>query len=159
MKLTNWLPRPLQRFVRERMTIYVYTYGFRPSAVVEEQALKFRISGRELTVKADYRTALYDMITEVVDYDAYQLQQIQWDSHREPHIIDIGANVGVTALVFSQIPTRVTAHVTTFQAQRRFQREATPALNAGASRPAPLRDPCPLPRFERRSQQNPLAAP
>ena len=105
MKLTNWLPRPLQRFVRERMTIYVYTYGFRPSAVVEEQALKFRISGRELTVKADYRTALYDMITEVVDYDAYQLQQIQWDSHREPHIIDIGANVGVTALVFSQIPT------------------------------------------------------
>src|SRR6266851_1990624 len=54
---------------------------------------------------------------------------------------------------------RVTAHVTTFQAQRRFQREVTPALNAEASRPAPLRDPCPLPRFERRSQQNPLAAP
>ena len=50
---------------------------------------------------------------------------------------------------------RVTAHVTTFQAQRRFQREVSPALNAGASRPAPLRDPCPLPRFERRSQQSP----
>jgi len=47
----------------------------------------------------------------VVDYDAYQLQQIQWDSHREPHIIDIGANVGVTALVFSQIPrARVTCY-------------------------------------------------
>jgi FkbM family methyltransferase len=104
MKLTTWFPKPLQKFVRERMTVYVYTYGFRPSAVVEEQALKFRIAGRELTAKADHRTALYDMIAEVVDYDAYQLKLIPWIANGERHIIDIGANVGVTALVFSQIP-------------------------------------------------------
>jgi FkbM family methyltransferase len=104
MRLTKWLPKPLQKFIRERMTIYVYTYGFRPSSIVEEQVFKFRVSGRELTVRADYRTALYDMIAEVVDYDAYQLRQIQWNSNGERHILDIGANVGVTALVFSQIP-------------------------------------------------------
>jgi FkbM family methyltransferase len=86
------------------MTIYIYTYGFRPSSIVEEQVFKFRVSGRELTVRADYRTALYDMIAEVVDYDAYQLRQIQWKSNGERHILDIGANVGVTALVFSQVP-------------------------------------------------------
>ena len=98
------MPKPLQRFVRERMTVYVYTYGFRPSAVIEEQCLKFRTSGREFMVTADHRTALYDMIVEVVDYDAYQLRQIQWNSDSEHHIIDIGANVGVTALLLSQIP-------------------------------------------------------
>jgi FkbM family methyltransferase len=104
MRWTKWLPKPLQKLIRERMTIYVYTYGFRPSNTIQEQALKFRIAGRELTVKADYRTALYDMIAEVVDYDAYQLQQIRWRPNEQRCIIDIGANVGVTALVLSQIP-------------------------------------------------------
>src|SRR5689334_15285605 len=104
MRLTKWMPKRLQKFVRERMTIFVYTYGFRPSAVIQEQMLKFTVSGRTLTAKADHRTALYDMIAEVVDYDAYQLRQLRWDEHRENHIIDIGANVGVTALVLSQVP-------------------------------------------------------
>jgi FkbM family methyltransferase len=44
------------------------------------------------------------MIAEVVDYDAYQLNLISWNANAERHIIDIGANVGVTALVLSQIP-------------------------------------------------------
>jgi FkbM family methyltransferase len=104
MKLTKWLPKALEKFVRERMTIYVYNYGFRPSAVVREQIFKFKIASGEMTVKADYRTALYDMIAEVIDYDAYQLQQLQFDSNSEHHILDIGANVGVSAIVFSQIP-------------------------------------------------------
>jgi len=86
------------------MTIYVYTYGFRPSAVIEEQALTFKVAGQTFTVRADYRTALYDMITEVVDYDAYQLKQIPWGANGPRHIIDIGANIGVTALTLSQIP-------------------------------------------------------
>ncbi len=103
-KLTKWLPKPLQKIVRERMTVYVYTYGFRPSAVVREQVLTFQTSGRVLKVRADYRTPLYDTIAEVVEYDAYQLQQLKWESNRVHHIIDIGANVGVSALVLSQIP-------------------------------------------------------
>jgi FkbM family methyltransferase len=104
MRYTKWLPEPLQRFVRQRMTIHIYTYGFRPSRVIEKQTFEFRVSGRELTVCADHRTALYDMITEVVDYDAYQLREIQWDTRKEHQIIDIGANVGVAALVLAQIP-------------------------------------------------------
>lgn len=112
MKWTRLLPKPLQKIIRERMTIYVYTYGFRPSAVVKEQVLKFSTPDREFTVKADYRTPLYDMIREVVDYDAYQLWKLQWDSAAEHHILDIGANVGVSALMFSQIPN---AKVTCFE--------------------------------------------
>jgi len=44
------------------------------------------------------------MIAEVVDYDCYQLKKIEWEPGRDRCIVDIGANVGVTALVLSQIP-------------------------------------------------------
>jgi len=104
MRLTKWLPKPLQKFVRDRMTVYVYTYGFRPSPSVVDQVLRFRVGDRYLTVTADHRTALYDMISEVVAYDCYQLGRVRWSDHGERRIVDIGANVGVTALVLSQIP-------------------------------------------------------
>jgi FkbM family methyltransferase len=111
MKLLKYLPPSIRQFVRDRMTVYVYTYGFRPSSIVEEQILKFKFAGRELSVKADHRTALYDMISEVVDYDCYQLKKIEWGSGREHHIVDIGANIGVTAIVLAQIPgARVTCY-------------------------------------------------
>jgi FkbM family methyltransferase len=61
-------------------------------------------SGRSFCVKADHRTALYDMIAEVVDYDCYQLKKLEWETGRDRYIVDIGANVGVTGLALSQIP-------------------------------------------------------
>src|SRR5579859_1810195 len=106
MKLSKFIPPPLRQFVRDRMTVYVYTYGFRHSSVIEEQTLKFKFAGRQLSVTADYRTPLYDTISEVVDYDCYQLKKIEWDSRRDHYIVDVGANVGVTALVIAQLPRR-----------------------------------------------------
>jgi FkbM family methyltransferase len=112
MKLSNFVPPPFRQFVRDRMTVYVYTYGFRPSSVIEEQTLKFRFAGHQLRVTANYRSSLYDIISEVVDYDCYQLKKIEWNSHREHCIVDIGANVGVTALVFAQLPG---SHITCYE--------------------------------------------
>lgn len=112
MKLLKFVPPPLRQFVRDRMTVYIYTYGFRPSPLIAEQNFKFKFAGRELWVKADYRTALYDMILEVADYDCYQLKKIEWDARPERQVVDIGANVGVTALVLAQIPG---AHVTCYE--------------------------------------------
>lgn len=86
------------------MTVYVYTYGFRPSRSIEEQLLTFSSGGRAFTASATYRTALYDMIAEVVDYDCYQLKKLDWEPNRDHFIVDIGANVGVTALMLAQIP-------------------------------------------------------
>ena len=94
------------------MTVYVYTYGFRHSSVIEEQTLKFKFAGRQLSVTADYRTPLYDTISEVVDYDCYQLKKIEWDSRRDHYIVDVGANVGVTALVLAQLPR---SHITCYE--------------------------------------------
>jgi FkbM family methyltransferase len=111
MKFSRLLPPPIRQFVRERMTVYVYTYGFRPSPSIVEQTLTFTSGGRALTASSNYRTALYDMIAEVVDYDCYQLKKLQWEPQRDRFIVDIGANVGVTALVLAQIPgARVTCY-------------------------------------------------
>ncbi len=104
MKLSKLVPPPFREFIRRRLTIYVYTYGFRPSKCIAEQTVRFMHSGRSFNVKADHRTALYDMITEVVDYDCYQLKELEWEPGQNRQIVDIGANVGVTALVLSQIP-------------------------------------------------------
>jgi FkbM family methyltransferase len=112
MKLLRFVPPPLRQFVRDRMTVYVYTYQFRPSSVIEEQSLKFKFEGRVLSVKADRRTPLYDMISEVVDYDCYQLKKLDWDNRREHYIVDIGANVGVTTLTLAQLPG---AHVVSYE--------------------------------------------
>jgi FkbM family methyltransferase len=111
MKLSSLLPPPIRRLVRERMTVFVYTYGFRPSRSIEEQIITFSFGGRALTARANYRTALYDMIAEVVDYDCYQLKKLEWEPGRDHFIVDIGDNVGVTALVLAQIPgARVTCY-------------------------------------------------
>lgn len=112
MKLSKLIPPPFRQFVRDRMTVFVYTYQFRPTPVIEEQTLKFRFAGCQLAITANYRTPLYDTILEVVDYDCYQLKRIQWDPSRPPCIVDIGANVGVSALVLSQIPQ---SHVTCYE--------------------------------------------
>jgi hypothetical protein len=70
----------------------------RPS-VVQAQVLTFNASRRVLKLRADYRTPLYDTIAEVVEYEAYQVQPLKWQANREHHIMDIGANVGVSAHV------------------------------------------------------------
>ncbi len=98
------MPPPFREFLRQRLTVDVYTYGFRPSRSIAEQTFTFVHSGHSFSVKADHRTALYDMIAEVVDYDCYQLNKLEWESGRDRYIVDIGANVGITALVLSEIP-------------------------------------------------------
>jgi FkbM family methyltransferase len=109
MRLLNSVPKPCKRFLRRSISAFVYRYGFHPyhfhtASSVEEQTISFKVDGRMFTVKADHLTPLYDMIYEVVDYDAYQLSQINWEPSREHCILDIGANVGVSALYFSQLP-------------------------------------------------------
>ena len=86
------------------MTIYIYAHGFRPSRSIQDQILTFSGGGRALTARAGYRTALYDTIAEVVDYDSYQLKRLAWEPNRDHCIVDIGAHVGVAALVLAQIP-------------------------------------------------------
>jgi hypothetical protein len=102
MKLSKLVPPPFREFLRQRLIVYVYTYGFWPSRSIAEQTFTFLHSGRSFSVKADHRTALDDMIAEVVDYDCYQLNKLEWEPGRDRYIVAIGANVGVT-LVLSQI--------------------------------------------------------
>jgi len=55
MKLSKLVPPPFREFLRQRLTVYVYTYGFRPSRSISEQTFTFTDSGRSFNVKADHR--------------------------------------------------------------------------------------------------------
>ena len=73
-----------------------------PSAAISSQTIAFTYHGRPLSVQADAGTPLYETIAELVDRDAYQLERIPWPDNRAFTVIDIGANIGVSALLFAQ---------------------------------------------------------
>jgi FkbM family methyltransferase len=75
------------------------------AASIEEQTITFRWRDRLFTVTADRTTPLYETIAEIVDYDCYQLANTVWPNRRG-YIVDIGANIGITALVLSQFPCK-----------------------------------------------------
>lgn len=90
-----------------RMLGYPEPYYFLPAPSVESQRIRFCFRGTSLNVEADYSTPLYETVAEVVDYDCYQLRLIE-PHLRDTVILDVGANIGVTALCFSRFPgTRV----------------------------------------------------
>ena len=68
---------------------------------IQRQEVTFQFRGRTLKVEADHRTPLYETVGEVVDFDCYQLSQLP-EPAQGAIIIDIGANVGVTALCLAQ---------------------------------------------------------
>jgi len=73
-----------------------------PAPSVIEQQITFHFRNRELNVSADSGTPLYETVAELVDLDAYQLRRITWPNSKSFTVVDIGANVGVASLLFSQ---------------------------------------------------------
>jgi FkbM family methyltransferase len=96
------IPRSVKAIVRRKLGI-PNGYAFRVADSIEEQTICFVYHDRRFTVRADRTTPLYETIAEVIDYDCYQVSDLQWP--RQPgYIVDIGANIGMTALLFSQLP-------------------------------------------------------
>lgn len=111
---------PILRFVprwtkekMKRAINFAPPYAFHPARCVREQRVVFEWGGREMNVEAGPTTPLYDTIYETTDYDSYQLKEFTLNASGEGNVIvDIGANVGITALVLSQLPN---ARVTCFE--------------------------------------------
>ena len=79
-------------------------YDFYRSHSIKEQQIDFYFNDQIITVLADSATPLYDTVYEIIDFDSYQIKDVDWrtaDTHL--NIVDIGANIGVTALIFSKI--------------------------------------------------------
>jgi FkbM family methyltransferase len=81
-------------------------FYFLPAPSVEAQTVRFRFRGKTFTVEAGHSSPLYETIAEVVDFDCYQLKQIEAQELLRGAIVDVGANIGVTALCFSEIAGR-----------------------------------------------------
>lgn len=73
-----------------------------PSAAITAQTIEFTHQGHTFSVQADAGTPLYETIAELVDRDSYQLARIPWPADRPFTVIDIGANIGVSALLFAR---------------------------------------------------------
>ena len=82
-------------------------YLFLPAPSIESQLIRFRFAGTTFTVEAGHSTPLYETIAEVVDYDCYQLDRLDRATLATGSIVDVGGNVGITALCFSRLASRV----------------------------------------------------
>lgn len=75
--------------------------GFVPASCILRQTVSFGVAGRELIVEADFRTPLYEMVSEVVVVDCYGLSDLKTLKRSGDVIIDAGANIGVASLVMA----------------------------------------------------------
>jgi FkbM family methyltransferase len=87
-------------------------YRFYPAKSINKQEFLFEFRGKTLIVEADYTTPLYETIAEIVDHDCYQLAEMKWENSPNSVVLDIGANIGVSALVLSQLGV---GHVACFE--------------------------------------------
>jgi FkbM family methyltransferase len=78
-------------------------YEFVPAPSIQKQSLSFAFRGRTLTVESDYTTPLYGTIGEIVDFDCYQLSDVEFTGGKEGLVLDIGAHMGVAAVVLAQL--------------------------------------------------------
>jgi FkbM family methyltransferase len=77
-------------------------YRFVPAHSIQAQRMEVLVRGAVLTIEADHATPLYETIAEIVDYDCYQLASLAFSGGGDHVILDIGANVGISALVMSR---------------------------------------------------------
>ncbi len=78
-------------------------FKFLPAKSITRQRIDFVFRDQQITIESDYSTPLYETIAEIADYDCYQLNDLQFGKSDSGVIIDIGANIGVTAMLFSKI--------------------------------------------------------
>lgn len=79
-------------------------YTFITSNSIKEQRLSFATNNRVYEVITDNSTPLYEMITEITDYDCYQLFELRRMNSTAKIIVDIGANVGIATMALSEFP-------------------------------------------------------
>lgn len=75
-----------------------------PAPSILQQKFTFQYRGRSIIAASDYSTPLYETIAELADFDAYQLEKISWPETGPFCVVDIGANIGVAALMLSIVP-------------------------------------------------------
>lgn len=83
-------------------------YKFIAAPSIRKQRMELEFQGRALVFEAGYSTPLYETIAEVVDHDCYQLARFKFSGMNDRVVLDIGANIGVSATILSNLhPGRI----------------------------------------------------
>ena len=93
------VPNKTKRIIKYNIG-WPVAYQFSAAQSIQLQSMRFNFKNRPLLVEASRSIPLYETIQEIVDYDSYQIDKMTFDVDNN-WIVDIGANIGVTTLVFS----------------------------------------------------------
>lgn len=80
------------------------SYEFKIANSIKEQKISFSFHNRTFEIKSDGSTPLYETICEIVDYDCYELKQVDFSKFNKDSIaLDIGGNIGTFSIVLSTL--------------------------------------------------------
>jgi FkbM family methyltransferase len=102
LQLKGALKAPIHQVVR---TVFRMDpgYDFRAAPSIKEQSFAFEYKGSRLSLTCDHTSPLYDTIGEIVDYDCYQLGQVDFSNSANALVLDVGAHIGTASLVLSRL--------------------------------------------------------
>ncbi|MGD0260790.1 MAG: FkbM family methyltransferase [Verrucomicrobiota bacterium] len=78
-------------------------YEFKPAPSIKQQTIEFEFKGERLSLTCDHTSPIYDTIAEIVDYDCYQLEEVDFSDSAGALVLDIGAHVGTASVVLSRL--------------------------------------------------------
>jgi FkbM family methyltransferase len=101
-KLKGALKAPIHQAVRKAFRMDP-GYDFKTAPSIKQQSIAFEYKGNRLSLTCDHTCPLYDTIAEVVDYDCYQLDQVDFSNSANALVLDVGSHIGTASLVLSRL--------------------------------------------------------
>jgi FkbM family methyltransferase len=101
-RLKGTIKAPIQEAVR-RVFRLDPGYQFKSAPSIKQQTIEFEFKGERLSLTCDHTSPIYDTIAEIVDYDCYQLEGLDFSDSAGALVLDIGAHVGTASVVLSRL--------------------------------------------------------
>jgi FkbM family methyltransferase len=101
-RLKGTIKAPIQKAAR-RVFRLDPGYEFKSARSIKQQTIEFEFKGERLSLTCDHTSPIYDTIAEIVDYDCYQLEGLDFSDSAGALVLDIGAQIGTASLVLSRL--------------------------------------------------------
>ena len=101
-RLKGTIKAPIQKAAR-RVFRLDPGYEFKSAPSIKQQTIEFEFQGEHLTLTCDHTSPIYDTIAEIVDYDCYQLEELDFSDSAGALVLDIGAHIGTASVVLSRL--------------------------------------------------------
>jgi FkbM family methyltransferase len=101
-RLKGTIKAPIQKVAR-RVFRLDPGYEFKSAPSIKQQTIEFEFKGERLSLTCDHTSPIYDTIAEIVDYDCYQLEGLDFSDSAGALVLDIGAHIGTASVVLSRL--------------------------------------------------------